>query len=187
MLPREENELITRWGRAARWATRCGATGSRHCSRARSPSPRVRRCGCGSWAKTSSPFATVRGGSALGRILPASPRLALLRPQRGMRAALRLSRLEVRRRRKLRRPDERTGREPVSPQSPHHRLSDKSSWAGSCGLSGAARAHAGGAQIRLDPGAQTHRHVTKVIQECNWLQALEGGPTPRTRRSCTGC
>jgi hypothetical protein len=22
---------------------------------------------------------------------------------------------------------------------------------------------------------QTHRHVTKVIQECNWLQALEGG------------
>ncbi len=23
--------------------------------------------------------------------------------------------------------------------------------------------------------AETHRHVTKVIQECNWLQALEGG------------
>ena len=23
--------------------------------------------------------------------------------------------------------------------------------------------------------ADTHRHVTKVIQECNWLQALEGG------------
>src|SRR5947209_11908198 len=22
---------------------------------------------------------------------------------------------------------------------------------------------------------ETHRHVTKVIQECNWLQALEGG------------
>src|SRR5947207_529386 len=22
---------------------------------------------------------------------------------------------------------------------------------------------------------ETHRHVTKVVQECNWLQALEGG------------
>ena len=33
---------------------------------------------------------------------------------------------------------------------------------------------------------ETHRHVTKVIQECNWLQALEAASTRRTRRSCTG-
>ena len=37
---------------------------------------------------------------------------------------------------------------------------------------------------------ETHRHVTKVIQECNWLQGLEGGidtshaqiPAPRFHR-----
>ena len=41
------------------------------------------------------------------RALPAPPRLALLRPQRGVRPALRLPRLEVRRRRPLRGHDER--------------------------------------------------------------------------------
>ena len=34
---------------------------------------------------------------------------------------------------------------------------------------------------------QTHRHLTKVIQECNWLQASRVVSTLRTRRSCTGC
>jgi len=31
------------------------------------------------------------------------------------------------------------------------------------------------AAFRLDPGAPSHRHVSKVIQESNWLQGLEGG------------
>ncbi len=32
-----------------------------------------------------------------------------------------------------------------------------------------------------------HRFVSKFYQECNYLQALEGGIDPRTSRSCTAC
>ena len=28
---------------------------------------------------------------------------------------------------------------------------------------------------------ESHRHVSKVIQECNWVQAVEGGIDPGTR------
>ena len=43
------------------------------------------------------------------------------------------------------------------------------------GLPRARPSRAAAAAIRLDPGAGSARHVTKVIQECNWLQGLEGG------------
>jgi phthalate 4,5-dioxygenase len=35
--------------------------------------------------------------------------------------------------------------------------------------------------------AETHRHVSKVIQECNWLQGSKAVSTRPTHRSCTGC
>jgi len=36
MLPKEENEIVTRVGPGRRWATRCGAIGCRRCSPAKS-------------------------------------------------------------------------------------------------------------------------------------------------------
>ncbi len=46
---------------------------------------------------------------------------------------------------------------------------------GDLDLYGTARADAGTARLRVDAGPETHRHVSKVWEECNWLQALEGG------------
>ena len=48
-------------------------------------------------------------------------------------------------------------------------------WRHGLGLSRSGRTDAAAAEIRLDRGAATHLHVTKVIQECDWLQGLEGG------------
>ena len=53
-------------------------------------------------------------------VLPEPARVAVARPQRGKRTSLRLSRLEIRHRRALRRTDERAPR--VRRQGPHHRL-----------------------------------------------------------------
>ena len=91
-----------------------------------------------------------------------------------MRAALRLSRLEVRRRRRLRRHDERAGGIRLQAQvaSPPIRPAN---WAASSGPIIGPAEDSAGAEIRLDAGAGANRHVTKVIEECNWLQALEGG------------
>src|SRR5215468_12555095 len=49
------------------------------------------------------------------------------------------------------------------------------SWRCHLGLYGAGRQEAAASGIRVDQVPQSHRHVTKVIQECNWLQGLEGG------------
>ena len=66
---------------------------------ARARLARPRRCACS--ARTWSRSATRAGaGRAAGRQLPPPRRLAVLRPQRGGRAALRLPRLEVRRHRR---------------------------------------------------------------------------------------
>ena len=66
---------------------------------------------------------TAGRGRAAGRQLPAPRRLALLRPQRGVRAALRVPRLEVRRERPLRRHAERAGGEQLQGQGAGARLS----------------------------------------------------------------
>ena len=62
-------------------------------------------------------------GRAAGGQLPAPRRVALLRPQRGMRAPLLVSRLEVRRHRPLRGHAERAGGEHLQGQGPRPRLS----------------------------------------------------------------
>ena len=43
------------------------------------------------------------------------------------------------------------------------------------GLYGPAREAAGAAEIEWTQMAPTHRAVSRVKEECNWLQALEGG------------
>ena len=61
--------------------------------------------------RTADRLSRQRGpGRHHGSSLPASLRVAVLRPQRGRRPALRLSRLEIRRRRQLPRHAERAGR-----------------------------------------------------------------------------
>ena len=93
-----------------------------------------------------------------------------------MRPALRLSRLEVRRRRQLRRAAVRAGREPDEEQHQDHRLSDGRGRRHRLGLYGSAQSICPARPItngRARP--TTHRHVSKTFEECNWLQALEGG------------
>ena len=114
---------------------------------------------------------------AARRALPAPHRLAVLRPQRGMRPALRLSRLEIRRRRQLRRPAERAARTTdLQAQDQDHSLSLRRARRRGLGLYGPAGAQAGIPRARMDASCrQSQRYVTRHIQECNWLQALEGG------------
>ncbi len=88
------------------------------------------------------------------RVLPAPPGIALFRAQRGMRAALRLSWLEIRRGGQLRRSAQRAPGASIQAQYPHRRLSDDRAWRHRLGLYGSARKNAGAAQILLDPGAR---------------------------------
>ena len=78
--------------------------------------------------------------------------------------------------RRLRRHDERAGGARLQAQGPHRRLSDLRARRHRLGLPGPGRAAS--RRCRNSPGPRRrkpHRHVTKVIEECNWLQALEGG------------
>ena len=88
-----------------------------------------------------------------GRTVPAPPRRRCFRTQRGMRPALRLSRLEVRRLRRLHRHDERAGRKRLQAQGPPHGVSHRRTGRHHLGLSRPGRAHAAAAEIRLDAGA----------------------------------
>ena len=134
MLSKEENELITRIGPG----TPMGNTMRRYwipaCLSSEIAEPdgapvRVKLLG-----EDLVAFRDTEGRIGLvEEYLPASPRVALFRAQRGMRPALRLSRLEVRRRRHLRRSAERAGGTSVQAQDPPRRLSDRASWAASSG------------------------------------------------------
>ena len=108
--------------------------------------------------------------------LSAPPRAAVLRPQRGMRPALRLSRLEVRPSRRLRRHAVGARGHDAAGQGEDHRLSDRRK--GRRGLvlygpEGACQAEAPDFEWTRAPA--THRYVSKTFENCNWLQALEGG------------
>ena len=107
--------------------------------------------------------------------LPAPLRLAVLRPQRGRRAALRLSRLEVRHRRQLPRHAERAGRPGLPAQGQGQGLPRWPSAAASSRSTWAARGAAAAAGARGDAvPALTRPTSLRPQRECNWLQALEG-------------
>ena len=110
MLKAEDNEILTRVGpgdadgRAAAPLLDPGLP-----ERRRSRSRAARRPGSGCSARTWSRSATPRAGRAGAGELPAPRRVAVLRPQRGRVAPLRLPRLGVRRRRQVRGHAQRAG------------------------------------------------------------------------------
>ena len=85
--------------------------------------------------------------------LPAPAGVALLRPQRGLRPALRVPRLEVRRRRPVRGHDERARGAQLRRQDPHHGLSHGGGGRRDLGLPGPGGAAAAAAEVRVDAGA----------------------------------
>ena len=110
MLSREDNELLTRVGPGTAMGDHdAPLLDPRAPARWELPEPdgppvRVRLLG-----EDLVAFRDTRAARPARRVLPASARVALLRAQRGLRPALRLPRLEVRRRRPVRRHDERAG------------------------------------------------------------------------------
>ena len=102
--------------------------------------------------------------------LPAPRRQSLARPQRGVRHPLRLPRLEVRRRRALRRHADLLSRPQRQGQDAHQGLSGARAGRDGLGLHGAARAHAGAAGAGGGAGAG-RRTAT----------------SPRNGRTATGC
>ena len=120
------------------------------------------------------------------RLLPASARAAVLRPQRRVRAALRLSRLEVRR-------DGACVDMPSEPPDSLFKdkvritsLSDVGRRRHRLGLPRAAGAHAGAARFRVGARARdaplSSRRRSRTATGCRRSKAAS---TPRTRRSCT--
>ena len=110
------------------------------------------------------------------RVLPASPRADVLRPQRRARTALRLSRLEIR----------HTGACVDMPSEPPDSLFKTKVTIASLSHLGRRR-HAldlhGAAATRQPPPPDyelvrvpaSHRFISKTLQHCNYLQGLEGG------------
>ena len=120
--------------------------------------------------------------------LPASRRQPLFRPQRGVRPALRLPRLEVRRRRQLRRPADLAAGIVLQGHDQAARLSDARMGRHGLGLHGPARAHAGAAAARAGPGAggaaATSPRSGRTATGC---RASRARSTPRISPSCTRC
>ena len=110
------------------------------------------------------------------RVLRPPRRVALVRPQRGERAALPLSRLEIRRDRPMHRGAVGAESSGLLQEDQAERPIPASSWATSSGpiwgrpsTSRRCRPSNG----RTVP--RSHRFVSKRTQECNYLQAMEGG------------
>ena len=111
------------------------------------------------------------------RVLPAPRRVALLRPQRGVRPALRVPRLEVRRRRQLRRHAERAEEPASRTRSRVTAYPTVRAGRRDLGLHGPGASSSRRCRSSSGPRCRpTHRaRLARSSQECNWLQALEGG------------
>ena len=110
------------------------------------------------------------------RVLRPPRRLALVRPQRGMRAALPVSRLEVRRHRAVHRRAVGAGGVRLREEDQAQVLSAGRARRRALDLHGPARAAAAAARMGIrDRAAPPDVHVSKRLQESNWLQAMEGG------------
>ena len=118
-----------------------------------------------------------RQGRARRRVLPAPPRADVLRPQRRVRAALRLSRLEVRPRRRVRR--HAVGAARLAVQDEGHDRAPIPTWEGG----GVVWTYMGPPELQPPPpelrvGARAARRTAASRRRSrtrNYLQALEGG------------
>ena len=107
--------------------------------------------------------------------LPASRRQSLLRPQRGVRPALRLPWLEVRRRRQLRRPADLAAGIVLQGHDQAAGLSGARMGRHGLGLHGPARARCRSCRSSSSDWCRRRsRYVSKKWQDCNWVQSLEG-------------
>ena len=178
MLSREENELVTRVGPGTPMGNAMRALlDARAARRARSPNPTARRSASACSARTSSPSATAKAASACSR---SSARIAASRcisgATRNAACAASITAgsststgacVDM-----MNEPEENDFKHKVRA----HRLSDRANWAASSGPISARPRRC--RRCRNSPGRRRRkrsRHVTKVIEECNWLQALEGG------------
>ena len=111
----------------------------------------------------------------LAQQLPPPRRLALLRPQRGSRPALRLPRLEVRRRRPVHRHAQRASRVGLQGQGQGRGLPLGGVGRLRLDLHGPARKAAAAAELPLVHAARRRRAQTrKWMQESNYSQGVEG-------------
>ena len=121
------------------------------------------------------------------RVLPAPPRAAVLRPQRRVRAALRLSRLEVRRRRHLRRHARRSRRTACSRTRSRSRpIRPRKAAASSGPISG--RKERDAARRPTTNGCARPRRIAtsrRPSRSATTCRRSKAASTPRTRRSCT--
>ena len=110
------------------------------------------------------------------RVLRAPRRLAVVRQERAERAALPLSRLEIRPHRPVHRGAVGAERKRLLPEDQAEVLSADRAGRNPLGLYGTARAAAAVPGIRMGDGAGLALSTTrKRLQECNYLQAMEGG------------
>ncbi len=177
MLSREENELITRvgpgtpMGNAMRryWIP---ALLSREVAEPDGPPARVRLLG-----EDLVAFRDTEGRIGLIEEFCPHRRVSLYfgrNEECGLRCIYHGWKFDVDRR--LHRHDERAGGVRLQAQGPRHRLSDLRTRRHRVGVSWDRPRRS--RRCRNSPGPRRrrpHRHVTKVIEECNWLQALEGG------------
>ena len=165
------------WAAARPWASCSASTGCPRLPSTELPAPdgppkKVRLLG-----EDLVAFRDTQGARrADRRQLPAPRRLALLRPQRGVRAALRLPRLEVRRHRPLRGHAQRAGREHLQGQGARARLSLPRRQRRRLDVHGPARRRrrrSRAFEINTLPPEQVYPPLM-MLEECNWVQALEG-------------
>ena len=110
------------------------------------------------------------------RVLRAPRRLAVVRPQRGERPALPLSRLEIRPHRPVHRGAVGAGGKRLLQEDQAEVLSAGRARRRAVDLHGPAGAAAAAAGVGVRHGAgRRSASSSKRLQECNWLQAMEGG------------
>ena len=158
-----------------RWARSCAATGSRPACPRRSPSPTARRCACRLLGENLVVFRDTKGRLGVLDEYCAHRRASLrLRAQRGVRAALPLSRLEVRREGNV----VEMASEPPGSTIPE-RVKHKAYPAREAG--GFVWCYMGPADEMPEfeppafaPTPDARVSATKVRVRCNWAQILEG-------------
>ena len=122
-----------------------------------------------------------------GRVLPASPRVARVRPQRGMRAALPVSRLEDGRRGQRRRDGRPSRRERLAQKVKHKAYPTQRVAAASCGRTWARRRRCRSSSRRRGRRPDDARvSIAKVHRRrATGRRSSKARSTPRTARACT--